>query len=99
MAKPEHKFPTVEQSKILLNTAKGDRLETPYALALLTGCREGELLAVRWRNVDLVAVARPPRVLQYRWWTDLTAELVDAFVLPAARTGGSAENEGPRLTP
>ena len=53
-AKPNHKFLTTEQSKVLLEAAKGDRLEALITLALMTGCREGELLALRWGNVDLV---------------------------------------------
>lgn len=41
------------QSRTLLEAARGDRLEGLYALALATGMREGELLALRWRDVDL----------------------------------------------
>ena len=45
----------LEQSRALLAAARGDRLEALYALALTTGMREGELLALRWRDVDLDA--------------------------------------------
>ena len=37
----------------LLNAARGDRLEALYILGVTTGMREGELLGLRWRDVDL----------------------------------------------
>jgi len=37
----------------LLEAARGDRLEALYVLAIHTGLREGELLALRWEDVDL----------------------------------------------
>jgi integrase len=44
---------TEEQAQRLLHAAKGERLEALYVLALATGMRQGELLALTWRNVDL----------------------------------------------
>jgi integrase len=44
---------TVAQARLLLAAAAGDRLEALYVLALTTGMRQGELLALRWRDVDL----------------------------------------------
>jgi integrase len=44
-----------EQARTFLNVAQGDRLEALYVAALTTGMREGELLALRWRDVDLEA--------------------------------------------
>ena len=43
---------------------------TPYGslvrVALMTGCRKGELLALRWRDLDLdVPVLRVERTLQW----------------------------------
>lgn len=32
---------------------RGDRFEALYALAVTTGMREGELLSVRWQDIDL----------------------------------------------
>ena len=43
----------LEQSNVLLRAAKGDRLEALYVLALTIGMRQGELLALRWRDVDI----------------------------------------------
>jgi integrase len=44
---------TPEQVKILLQTAKGERLEALYVLALSTGMRLGEMLGLKWRDVDV----------------------------------------------
>jgi integrase len=42
-----------EQTKTLLEAASGDRLEALYMLAIHTGMREGELLGLKWEDVDL----------------------------------------------
>ena len=42
-----------EQVALLLDVARGDRLEALYVLAVVTGMRQGELLALKWRDVDL----------------------------------------------
>ncbi len=47
---------TETQAQTLLATAKGDRLEALYVLALATGMRQGELLALKWQDVDLDGV-------------------------------------------
>ena len=46
---------TPEQVKMLLDVASeaGDRLEALYALAVHTGLRQGELLGLKWEDVDL----------------------------------------------
>jgi integrase len=44
---------TAEEAGRLLAAAKGDRLEALYVLALTTGLRRGELLGLRWQDVDL----------------------------------------------
>ncbi len=49
----EMKTLTEAQARRLLAAAVGDRLEALYVLALATGMREGELLALRWHDVDL----------------------------------------------
>ncbi len=41
------------QARTLLEAARGDRLEALYVLAVHTGMRQGELLALRWEDVDL----------------------------------------------
>jgi integrase len=44
---------TEEECRRLLEAAHGDRLEALYMLALSTGMRLGELLALKWEDVDL----------------------------------------------
>ena len=42
-----------EQAKVLLETARGERFEALYVLAVTTGLRQGELLGLKWEDVDL----------------------------------------------
>lgn len=42
-----------EQAQQLLTSAQGERLEALYVVALATGMRQGELLALRWHDLDL----------------------------------------------
>jgi integrase len=44
---------SAEQTRRLLEAARGDKLEALYVLAVTTGMRQGELLALRWHDVDL----------------------------------------------
>lgn len=44
---------TPEQARTLVEAAKGYRIEALIILALATGARHGELLALRWQDVDL----------------------------------------------
>jgi integrase len=47
------KFPRPEEAQKLLLAAVGTPLEAFYVVALTTGLREGELQALRWKDVDL----------------------------------------------
>jgi len=42
-----------DQARRLLETTRGDRLEALYVLAIHTGMRPGELLGLKWEDVDL----------------------------------------------
>jgi integrase len=42
-----------EEARLLLEASRGDKLEALYVLALNTGMRQGELLALKWDDVDL----------------------------------------------
>jgi integrase len=42
-----------KQTQTLLKAVSGDRLEALYVLAVHTGMREGELLGLKWEDVDL----------------------------------------------
>ena len=44
-----------EQVRVLLEAARGERLEALYVLAVTTGLRQGELLGLKWEDVDLEA--------------------------------------------
>ncbi len=52
---PRHEIQalTQEQAQQLLEEAKGHTLEALLTLAVVTGMREGELLALRWSDIDL----------------------------------------------
>ena len=51
--RPEKQPLTPEQSRLLLQKVKEHRLEGVLTLALATGMREGELLGLRWSDIDL----------------------------------------------
>lgn len=53
MAERELRVLTPNQVRLLFAAAQGDRLEALFILAVTTGMREGELLALRWADVDL----------------------------------------------
>jgi integrase len=44
---------SAEEARCLLDVARGDKHEALYVLAVTTGMRQGELLALKWRDVDL----------------------------------------------
>jgi integrase len=44
-----------EQARSLLRAAQGERFEALYVLAVTTGMRQGELLGLKWEDVDLEA--------------------------------------------
>ena len=51
-SKQKRESMTVAQARALLDAAKGERLEALFVTAILLGLRPGELLGLRWRNVD-----------------------------------------------
>ena len=51
---PEEMRPlSAEEARRLLEAAKGDRLEALYVIAVTTGMRRGELLGLKWSDIDL----------------------------------------------
>jgi len=44
-----------DQARAFLDTSRGDRLEALYLVAITTGLRQGELLGLRWSDIDLEA--------------------------------------------
>jgi integrase len=53
--KEEMRTLSPEETRHLLETAGGDRLAALYVLAVTTGMRQGELLGLKWQDVDLEA--------------------------------------------
>ena len=54
-ARLEPKVLTPEEARRLLESARGDRLEALYSVALALGLRQGEALGLKWSDVDLDA--------------------------------------------
>ncbi len=52
IVKHEIQLLTKEQAQQLLRTARGHRLEALFTVALATGMRRGELLGLRWQDVN-----------------------------------------------
>ena len=75
----------------LLEAVRGDRLEALYVLAITTGMRSGELLGLRWEDVDLQArtlqvrrtvfngYIEPPKTMKGRRSIRLTRTSVEAL--------------------
>jgi len=53
VVKPEIQPLTIEQAQQLLKYARGHRLETLLTVAVTTGMRRGEILALRWADIDV----------------------------------------------
>jgi integrase len=45
----------LDEVRTLLEEARGDRLEALYVVALCTGLRRGEVLGLKWSDIDLEA--------------------------------------------
>jgi integrase len=94
---------TGEQARSLLEAARGDRLEALYVLAVTTGMRQGELLGLRWEDVDLrcgilkvnrsvyEGVASPPKTRAGRRTIRLSEPAVAA--LERHRVGAARRSE------
>lgn len=46
-------FYTAEEMRLLLDAIKGNKIETPVYLASWFGLRRGEVLGLRWRDIDV----------------------------------------------
>ncbi len=65
MAHHEMEVLSPDQTRTLIEAAAGDRFEALYLLAVTTGMRLGELLALQWCDVDLDAGALQVRASLY----------------------------------
>lgn len=65
LAEQERRALTVEEAKALLALAEGDRYEAVVVLGLAMGLRRGEILGLRWDDIDLESrTLRVQRALQ-----------------------------------
>jgi len=53
IGRKEMRFWTEDQARHFLDVAKDDRLYIAFFLALTTGMRKGEILGLRWKDIDL----------------------------------------------
>lgn len=53
LARDRRPMLSLTEAKTLLRVIEGERLEALYVLALTTGLRRGELVALRWDDIDL----------------------------------------------
>jgi integrase len=96
-----HEFDTLtaEQARSFLKAAQGDRLEALlYVLAISTGMRQGELLGLRWQDVDLkrrrLQLVRQLKNRQSRRAVLLPALAATALVDHRARQAAEREQQG-----
>lgn len=75
---------TPDQVQTLLVGIRGDRLEALYVVAVATGLRQGELLGLRWQDVDLGEGQLVVRQAMQR--IDRTATFVEPKTSRARRT-------------
>lgn len=54
LQRDERRALTIDEARRLLESIRGDRLETAWVCALSLGLRRGELLGLRWVDVDFV---------------------------------------------
>jgi integrase len=95
------------QARTLLETARGDRLEALYVLAVHCGLRQGELLGLKWEDVDLdrgtLQVRRTlsggafttPKTAKSRRSVRLTDSALEALRKHLERQLGEIDSAGP----
>lgn len=95
---------TAEQARQFIATVRDERLEALYVLALTTGLRQGEVLGLRWEDIDLDAGALTVNgQLQkfdrkLHWVPTKTAKSKRTIVIPAvALTSLRAHHDRQRL--
>ena len=98
---PEMDILTIEQVKALIRAARGDKLECVYVLAATCGLRQGEVLALRYEDIDFdmgtLRVRRtvwrnnvyPPKTKNSIRTIKLPKIALEALVRHRERNGGS----------
>jgi integrase len=81
-----------------LEAVQGDRLEALYVLAISTGMRQGELLGLRWQDVDVerrrLQLVRQLKTRQSRRAVVLSELAVTALVDHRERQAAEREQQG-----
>jgi integrase len=101
-ARQRHEFDTftAEQARSFLKAVRGDRLEALYVLAITTGMRQGELLGLRWEDVDVerrrLRLVRQLKTRQARRAVVLSELAVTALVDHRDRQAAERELQGAR---
>lgn len=89
---------TSEEVKRLLYVVRGERFETLYVLAVTTGMRQGELLGLKWEDVDLDAGTLRVRRTVWEGGSDGSEDLQGQPFYSASQDGkrdfGGAEGAG-----
>ena len=88
---------STDQARVLLEAARGDRLEGLYVLAVHTGMRQGELLALKWEDVDLdagVLRVRGTKTARSRRTVKLSQTTLDALTSHLTRQLGEIDRAG-----
>jgi integrase len=86
-----------DQARVLLEAARRDRLEALYVLAIHTGMRQGELLALKWEDVDLdagVLRVRGTKTARSRRTVQLSQTALDALTRHLTRQLGEIDRAG-----
>jgi integrase len=111
MRRHEMEVLSPKQRRTLLNAISGDELEALYVLALTTGMRQGELLALKWRDIDLDAewlrihatvrklrgafIYAPPKTKRSRRGVALTTMAIEALKRHGVRQAEAKAIVGP----
>ncbi len=77
---------TVEQAQKLLATVKGHKLEALVVLALTTGMRRGEVLALKWQDINFTRGMLQVRRILSRVPTKLVEEIGQHYVEAEPKT-------------
>jgi integrase len=81
-----------------LEAVRGDRLEALYVLAISTGMRQGELLGLRWQDVDVerrrLQLVRQLKTRQSRRAVVLSELAVTALIDHRDRQAAEHEQQG-----
>jgi integrase len=89
---------TAGQVRRFLKAVRGDRLEALYVLAITTGMRQGELLGLRWQDVDVerrrLQLVRQLKTRQSRRAVVLSELAVTALVEHRQRQAAERERQG-----